>query len=247
MRKYISIFVIAIVALCATSCKLESGSNPNPNKANDLLWHRVYSALDGQSQLIKVIAHLNDTMCNMDYPIKAYDACIITKLDETFYTLEYSSQNITYKVNTVGKRLDEGGEWILYVKYGSYMEFTKVGIICGVAGEATKFSISTDNEGVYHSDWRNTMQSEVEYSYDKVENCLNITFSKVKGFSTDFYSDNSQTDYIIEFDATEPMVFYGTELYSGRVNVLYKDNILHTTRTLTVVIANKIVTFATQN
>jgi len=40
MKRYISILVVALVALfTATSCQLDSGTTPRPNKANQLLWN----------------------------------------------------------------------------------------------------------------------------------------------------------------------------------------------------------------
>ena len=241
MRKYISILTIALAALFATSCELEGGTTPNRNKANDLLWNRVSEALGGHYEHILTVAQLNDTLRDAGYVKKAYDYCVVAEESEGVYTLEYGS-NRTYRINTAGKKLEEGGEWSVNVQYGPYMEPYKLGTVKGVVGEPAKFSVDFDDEFGYRSAYRNAMKADVEYTYDESNECLDITFANIDGFSVE-RGDSTRPEYIIEFDSTEPLVFYYGVLNSGKMNILYKDNLLHTQRSVIVEIFNKFVTF----
>lgn len=246
MRKYISILVVALAALFATSCELSSGTEPKPNKANTLLWNRTSDVFGCMTHHILVVAQLNDTMRNAEYgdaPYKWYNPDITEK--EGVYTLAYGYER-TYDITTAGKRLDEGAEWTVMVKYGTYMEPYKLGTVKGVVGEPMKFSFDFDDMYSYHAYYRSALKSDIEYWYNEDEGCLDITFSNAEGFSVEQYS-SSTPDYIIEFKTTEPMVYEANELYSGEVNILYKDNVLHTQRGVTVEIFNKFITFVPLN
>ena len=243
MRKYISIFAVALVALFATSCELASGTDPNPNRANNLLWSRVQGVLSGQYEHILAIAQLNDTLRDAEYGNKPYKASSpdITEKDGV-YTLAYGYQRI-YTINTAGKMLDEGGEWSVNVQYGTYMEPYKLGTVKGVEGEPTKFSIDFDDLYAYHSSYHSLLKADVEYDYNASEECIDITFATAEGYSVERYETTATPDYIIEFKATQPLVYYGGVLYSGEVDILYKDNVLNTQRGVTVEIFNKFATF----
>ena len=244
MRRYISIFVVALVALFATtSCQLSSGTDPYPNRANKLLWSRTQEVFNGQYEHILAVAQLNDTLRDAEYgnkPYKAYNPDITEK--DGVYKLAYGYQRI-YTVNTAGKKLEEGAEWIVNVQYGTYMDPYKLGTVKGVEGEPTKFSIDFDDLYSYHSAYHNALTADVEYDYNALEECLDITFATAEGYSIDHYETSTMPDYIIEFKATKPMVYYGGVLYSGEVDILYKDNILNRQRGVTVEIFNKFATF----
>lgn len=242
MRKYISIIVVALVALFATSCELASGTEPNPNKANKLLWSRTQEVFSGQYEHILAIAQLNDTLRGADYnkAYKGYDPEIIEK--DGVYKLSYGYQRI-YRINTAGKLLEEGGEWTITVQYGTYMEPYKLGTVKGVEGEPTKFSIDFDDLYSYHSSYHSALKADVEYAYNALDECIDITFATAEGYSVEQY-ETSAPDYIVEFQAMKPLVYYGGVLHSGEVDILYKDNVLNTQRGVKVEIINKIVTFA---
>ena len=243
MKKYISILVVALVALFATSCELSSGTEPNPNKANTLLWNRTSDVFGCMTHHILVVAQLNDTLRGAEYGNKPYGGYIptITEWDGA-YKVAYGYER-TYTITTAGKRLDEGGEWTVDVKYGTYMEPYKLGTVKGVEGEPMKFSFDFDDTYAYNSLYRSALKSDIELWYNADKACFDITFSNAEGFSVEHYS-SSTPDYIIEFKTTEPMVYEANELYSGEVNILYKDNVSHTQRGVTVEIFNKFVTFA---
>ena len=47
MRKIFSMIMVALVAMFATSsCMLSSGTDPNPNRKDNLLWGRVNTAIN---------------------------------------------------------------------------------------------------------------------------------------------------------------------------------------------------------
>lgn len=240
MRRYFSILIVALVALfTATSCQLEGGTTPRPNRANQLLWNRVSEALAGQQEHLQMVARLNDYICGAEWS----DTCqpLIVEEQEGVYLLSDSvlADYITYRVNTNGKRLDEGGEWIIYVKYGSYMEFTKIGTVKGFVGENAKFSI--DCEVSHQTPYYNAMQSVVEYGFDTTAEEYEIVICECKGVTTD---QDTTASYKVDFEVVEPLAYRNATLHSGEIDILYTDFIGNTTRSLTVQIANKITTFA---
>ena len=243
MRNFISIFAVALAALFATSCQLESGTEQNPNKANNLLWGRAQEVLSGQYEHILVVAQLNDTMRDAEYgdaPYK-FSRPYITEA-EGVYTLAYGYER-TYTVNTAGKKLEEGAEWTITVQYGKYMEPYKLGTVKGVVGEPMKFSFDFDDPYARQTAYHSVLKADVAYGYNASEEYFDITFANAEGCSVDHYETTSTPDYIIEFKAPEPLVYYGGVLYSGEVNILYKDNISQTQRGVTVKIFNKFTTF----
>ena len=240
MKRYISILVVALVALfTATSCQLDSGTTPRPNKANQLLWNRVSEALTGQQEHLQMVVWLNDYICGAEWS-DIYQPLIMEE-QEGVYILNHSvpADYITYRITTNGKRLDEGGEWILYVKYGSYMEFEKVGVAKGFVGESAKFAI--DCELIHQTLYYNAMQSVVEYGFDTTIEEYEIVISECKGVSVD---QDTTASYKIDFETVEPLAYRNATLHSGEIEILYADYIENTTRSLTVQIANKIITFA---
>jgi hypothetical protein len=244
MRKYISFFALLVATFAITSCELEGGSEPNPNRANQNLWNRVQYSLDSQYHYVAAVAHLNDTLRGVEDTNLFYQGCEIAKYEDT-YTLYYSSQNCTYKIVTAGTLLSEGGEWAVYAKYGSYMGFKRMGKATGIVGDATKFVLELeDTEGVSVA-YYDILKSEVAYSLNSSEGCLDVTYNSVEGYSTERH--DSVPDYSIEFNLVEPMVLCDGIKQSGEVYIHYKDYVLHTERALKVKIANKFITFAPLN
>ncbi len=245
MRKYISILAVALAALfVATSCELVGGTEANPNRANHLLWNRVQSSLNDQYEYVTAVAHLNDTLCGAEHTHLYYDLCEITKFEEG-YTLHYLHRNCSYKIVTAGKRLDEGGEWTIYVKYGSYMGFEKMGKATGFAGEATKFVLEIEDAKGISFAYYDILKSEVEYSHNDYERCLDVVYNEIEGYSTDRYT--AVSEYSVEFNLAEPLVYCDGAWQSGEVDIHYNDYVLHTERALKVKIANKFITFVPLN
>lgn len=246
MRRYFSIFVVALVALfTATSCQLEGGTEPDLNRANRLLWGRVNDALYQHHDHFLIVAQLNDTLLGKEYSRCPYQTCDITEKDGV-YTIFYSQYNRTYRIKTDNKRLDEGGVWSIYVRYGSYGGFIELGKAEGIVGESSKFnlSITTAELGAgYGYAYCYSADSEVEY--DDIAECLTVRYNTVKGILADEQLSASD-DYIVEFEVVEPLIIRAT-IESGKVDILYRDLVNNTSRSLTVKIVNKITTFAPKN
>lgn len=245
MRNYISILMVALVALCATSCQLEGGTTPNPNKANNLLWSRTQEVFNLQYEHILTVAQLNDTLRDAEYGKTPYDGYNpdIVESEEGVYTLQYGYER-TYRINTGGKKLEEGAEWIVHLKYGNYMDYFKLGVVKGVVGEPTKFNFDFDDTYGHYTPYHNVLKSDLEYWFNTGEGMLDVSFSNSEGYTLDQGDIATTPSYIIMFKVTKPMEYNSGVLYSGEVDILYKDNILNTQRGLTVEIFNKFVTFA---
>lgn len=241
MRKYISMILVALVAMfVASSCQLDSGDTPNPNRANNLLWGRVNDAINQQYDHFWAVAYLNDVMLDREYVESVYKRCEIVE-GTNLYTITDASSNASYRIKTDGKRLDEGGEWAIYCRMGTYMEFSEVGKAIGIEGESSKFNLVVDNSRwgyTYYAD-SYSAESEIEYEYDEVVECLCVNFNTFKGFCSD---DPTPASYVIEFEVVEPL-YIRASIEEGEVDILYKDLVEKTTRSLSVVIANRGIYF----
>lgn len=245
MRNYISIVVVALAAMfMATSCELESGTEPNPNRANQLLWNRVSDAVYQQHSHAEAVAQLNDTLIGKSYPKSVYQACEL-EVKDNIYTLTYNEgyYSRSYRIQTDSKLLNQGGVWVIYYRTGTYMEYVKMGTAMGIEGENAKFNLFIDNSewGNTYYDHHYTTESEVEWEYDPIHECRLVKYNTFKGESTDSWKT---PDYVIAFDLVEPMLLRSS-IEQGKVHILYQDLVDYTKREVMVQIANKIVTFAT--
>ena len=248
MRKIFSMIMVALVALCvATSCKLANGTDPNPNRKNTLLWGRVNDVINQHYDHATAVAHLNDIMLDKSYIEIAYQPCDFMA-EENTYTLRYGSTSSarSYRIKSDGKRLDEGGEWEIYYRTSTYAEYVQIGKATGIEGETSKFNLQINNEEYaqsYLADYY-AAESEIEYEYDSfLLDCLCVKYNTFKGTIAE---RSKQTDYTIDFEVVEPLVFYAS-IEQGKIDILYKDLVENTSRFLSVEIANKIITFATPN
>ena len=248
MRKIFSMIMVALVALfVATSCELASGTDPNPNRKNTLLWGRVNDVINQHYDHAVAVAHLNDILLDRSYIEIAYEPCDFMA-DENIYTLRYGSTYYarSYRIKTDGKRLDEGGVWEIYYRTSTYVEYVQIGKATGIEGETSKFNLQINNEEFAQSylAYYYAAESEIEYEYDDfLLDCLCVKYNTFKGTTAE---RSKQTDYTIEFEVVEPLVFY-TSIEEGKIDILYNDLVENTSRFLSVEIANKIITFATPN
>ena len=241
MRKIFSMILVALVAMfTATSCQLSSGTDPNPNRKNNLLWGRMNDAINQHYDHFRAVAHLNDVLLDREYVESLYSKWEIAEGTNS-YTLMHTSDYTSYRFVTDGKRLDEGGVWAIYYRTSPYMEFGELGRAIGIEGETSKFNLVIDNSHwgyTYYAD-SYTAESEIEYVYDDVMEGLCVKFNTFKGFCS---SEPTPSDYVIEFEVVEPL-FIRASIEEGKIDILYRDLIDNTSRGLTVEIANKIITF----
>lgn len=243
MRKIFSMIMVALVAMFATSsCMLSSGTDPNPNRKDNLLWGRVNNAINQHYDHSRAVAYLNDMMLQREYVDSAYKHYELFE-GTNAYTITYASNTDSYRIVTDGKRLDEGGVWTIYYRTTPYMEFGEVGKAIGIDGETSKFELVVDNSHWGYTYYANsyTAESEIEYEYDDIVESLCVKFNTFKGFCSD---DPIPSDYVIEFETVEPLVIRAA-IEQGKIDILYKDLIKNTSRALTVEIENRNVTFAT--
>ena len=247
MRKIFSMIMVALAALfVATSCELASGTDPNPNRANNLLWNRVYTAINLHFEHFLAVAYLNDTLLGKEVDNGGYEQTEVV-VNGNIYTINYGSTYYarSYRIKTDGKRLDEGGEWTIYYRKSIYEEYGKLGMATGIEGESSKFKLSIDNSvcASHYYAYSYAAESEMEYWYDDVQERRCVKYNTFKGTSSD---TSGQKDYMISFEVVEPLVIRAS-IEEGKIDILYNDNVENTSRSLSVVIVNRSVTFVTTN
>ena len=246
MRNYISMIMVALVAMfVATSCELESGTEPNPSRANQLLWGRVNDAIYQQYDHAEAVAQLNDTLIGKSYPKSVYPQCEL-EVGDNIYTLTYVSgyYSESYRIQTDGKLLSQGGVWTIYYRTGTYMEYVKLGQAYGIEGESSKFKLVIDDYELRHNYYNGycyNAESEIEWEWDAIHECRLVKYNTFKGATGDSWKE---PDYTLDFEAVEPLIIRAS-IEQGKIDVLYKDIVENTNREVIVQIANKIVTFAT--
>ena len=259
MKKYIAFLMVAAATMFFASCEFASAEEPDSQRANKLLWGRVSEGLSSEFRHMQVVAHLNEIMLTsgeeatrlspveQPNPYTGFGECEITE-NKGIYTLAYSSDYYgkeTYRIVTNGMRLDEGGEWAIYVKYGSYMSYVGIGTAKGEVGNNKKFTLSTGCEEWMRYDYSIASECEVEYSIGEIDEVFYLTLTSAKGIITENLKTPESSTYIIDYDIVEPLAWKGLEMVSGEVFIVYRDIQAQTRRTLIVEIANKIVTFVT--
>ena len=246
MKKIFSMFMVALVALLvATSCEFSSGTTPNPNRANELLWQKVKSAMLEVNTSAKAVMHLNDIMLGREIAQTLYGSFVVEE-NNGVYTIAYGTAEYaytTYRIVTGGVRLDEGGEWDIYLKYGSYMNFVKIGSAMGVADEANSFSIVVDSSGLNLCDYEYDVESNINYQYNEIVERLEVEYTNTKGAISNYLK--APNSYLIEFTTLEP-ILYAYSIESGKVHILYKDIVENTKREVTVVASTDSTTFITE-
>ena len=242
MRNFIKTLVALVALLVATSCEFNGGTSPNPNRANELLWRKVESAMSEVNTLVKAVMHLNDIMLNRENISTLYDAYRLEE-DNGVYTIAYGTLDytyITYRIVTGGMRLDEGGEWDIYLKYGQHMNFVKIGSATGVADEVNSFAVKFDSSNLHLYDYEYAVESDVKYRYNEIVERLEVEYTNTNGAVSN--SLKALNSYLIEFSTLEP-ILYTLSIEQGKVYILYKDLVEHTSRDVTVVVNTDYTTF----
>ena len=238
MRRYFPILVVAMATLLLSACEFASGDTADPQKANKLLWSRVNDGLYLEYEYIQPVAHLNDLMLGKEYASKAYGDFEMTELNGE-YTITYfyggTLTKAVYSIVTDGKRLNEGGQWDLYISSDrtvSSMQY--VGTAKGFEGEDDKFRFTTGNPEWSRYSFFVAQQSEINYSYNEAKRFFNMTMSITSGLNTDYLPDPSAADYSIEYESAAPLVWESGAIISGKLNLLYNDTRRQHKRTLSV-------------
>ena len=247
MRKIFSMIMVALVALfVATSCKLDNGTEPDIDRAKNLLWWHVQVPINQHYEHFRAVAYLNDTLLDRSVVEGGYTPSNVV-VENNIYTIYYGSTSFarSYRIEIDSKRLDEGGKWIIYYRIGTNNEYKKLGEVEGIIGETSKFKFLIDSSmcTVYGSNSCYSAESEMEYEYDKIKECLCVKYNTFKGVVWDASAPN---DYAINFEVVEPLVIR-TSIEEGKIDILYKDLVDITSRQLSVVIANSTATYVIPN
>ena len=242
MRRYFSILVVAVATLLLSACEFATADLPDTQRANRLLWGRVEDGLRIERRHAQVVAHLNDILLGKTQIDTAYGECEVLS-NRDIYTLDYSISgysNETYRIVTDGKRLDEGGQWSIYMKLGSYMSMVEVGTAKGIEGQSNKFTIKTGNPEWYHFyEYFVAQQSEVEYSINDITGALILTMTNATGLNTDDLQNPETANYTIDYKLLKPLRFEGADIVSGIVDIRYCDVQTKSQRSLVVDITNQ--------
>ena len=244
MKRY---FIVAILALMTlTACRLDTANDPDLDRGNNLLWWHVQVPINQHYEHFRAVAYLNDTLLDRSVVEGGYTPSNVV-VENNIYTIYYGATNYarSYRIEIDSKRLDEGGKWTIYYRIGTNNEYKKLGEVEGIIGETSKFNLLTDSSmcTIYGHNCCYTAESEMEYEYDNVRECLCVKYNTFKGV---IWEASSPNDYAINFEVVEPLVFRNA-IDEGKVNILYKDLIEITSRQLSVVISNQNATFATLN
>ena len=244
MKRY---FIVAILALMTlTACRLDTANDPDLDRGNNLLWWHVQVPINQHYEHFRAVAYLNDTLLDRSVVEGGYTPSNVV-VENNIYTIYYGATNYarSYRIEIDSKRLDEGGKWTIYYRIGTNNEYKKLGEVEGIIGETSKFKFLIDSSmcTVYGSNSCYSAESEMEYEYDKINECLCVKYNTFKGVVWDASAPN---DYAINFEVVEPLVIR-TSIEEGKIDILYKDLVDITSRQLSVVIANKVATYVTPN
>ena len=244
MKRY---FIVAILALMTlTACRLDTANDPDLDRGNNLLWWHVQVPINQHYEHFRAVAYLNDTLLDRSVVEGGYTPSNVV-VENNIYTIYYGATNYarSYRIEIDSKRLDEGGKWTIYYRIGTNNEYKKLGEVEGIIGETSKFNLLIDNGmcTVYGSNSCYSAESEMEYEYDKINECLCVKYNTFKGVVWDASAPN---DYAINFEVVEPLVIRAS-IEEGKIDILYKDLVDITSRQLSVVIANKVATYVTPN
>lgn len=238
MRKYIILALTALVAL--TSCKLDDGSEPQPNRVNRVLWAEVSNNIYQVNIYAKyficadVILYGDQESQNIVKNLWFDDFEIIVDANNvSFARFRDSQKTEEYIVKTDGKKLSEAGKWsVVYNNYLSTNDYT-MATVNGVIGENNIY-VHNISETRYKES--RDIVATVGYSMLKEKNSIEILFN-CRGEIKD--EDNS---YLLSFstDAISPLsVSPDLRSYlSGKVKIEYKDNISGKRKAVTVFVSN---------
>lgn len=241
MKRYFSILAVAVATMLLSACEFATAETPDTQRANRLLWGRVEEGLRFERRHAQVVAHLNDILLGKTQIDTAYGECEVLS-NRDIYTLDYSISkysNETYRIVTNGKRLDEGGQWSIYMKLGSYMSMVEVGTAKGIEGQSDKFTLKTGNPEWYHFyDYFVAQQSEVEYTINELTGALILTMTSATGLNTDNLQNPEAANYTINYEQLKPLRFEGADIISGKVDITYRDIKAKSQRRIVVEIAD---------
>lgn len=219
MKRYILVAILALMTL--VGCKVGEGTERDPNGSKKMLWHRVYSSvysayyygnfavysdivLSNNKEALEVMKE--SFLLSDNYSVKVFEDKVV--LRENISTYTYTE----YTIETKGKRLEEGGVWVLYSERYTTKGSTKklVGTFIGKEGEKGAFSYKhTQSDAVVNCD--------MSYLYSS-NNSIDVTVSCA--------GKEDGKGYVIDFvtNLQAPLIFKNGKLSEGEIDITYKDS-----------------------
>ena len=239
MRRYFSILAVAMATIFLTACKLSNGDTPNPQRSNQLIWSRVSDGLYLEYGYMMPVAHLNDLMLGKEYASTAYGAYEMTDTNGEYTITYFYGGTLTkdiFRIVTDGKRLDEGGEWTLYVSDNrSDLSMQLIGTVKGFVGEVDKFILATGNPDWYrYNNFFVAQTTEVTYAYNEAESTFNVRMNSIDGVNTDNMRYPDSASYTIEYEVVRPLVWENGAIILGELKLCYHDLLIDSSRMLGV-------------
>ena len=250
MRRYFSILVVAMATILLSACELEGSDYQGQSYAQRLIWNRVLDGLEVEHEYMLPVVHLNEKLLGNETYKTSYDSPsgYSDKSGEDGYVLVYGYNEYSkkyYSIITDGKRLDEGAQWELYYWINRDVSSKQfIGTVTGIVGQTDKFRLSTGNPTWSRYYFMVAQESEVEYLFNEGTGYYDLRMTSVSGVNTDYLYDDASSDYTIEYESIRPMVFERGQLISGKMNLLYKDHVRQSERSVGVEISNRIVTYS---
>lgn len=250
MRRYFSILAVAMATIFLSACELEGSNYQGQYYAEKLIWNRVLDGLEVEHEYMLPVVHLSEKLLGNETYKTSYDrpSGYSDKEGEDGYVLVYGYSEYSkkyYSIITDGKRLDEGAQWELYAwEERNVSSKQYVGTVTGIAGQTNMFRFSTGNPAWNRYSFYVAQESEVEYLFNGGTGYYDLKMVSVSGVNTDYLNDVASSDYTIEYESLRPMVFERGQLISGKMNLLYKDHVRQSERSVGVEISNRIVTYS---
>lgn len=240
MRRYI---LILLVLLSFTACKIDQGTVPNPNRANELLQSKVnnvlYSVVENSRIAIYGDALLaaDETMQMLIKSMWFNNVQATIEEKQIVINLNGNIYNDKYVITTSGKTFSEGAIWILK-RTGASNDGSLIATFVGQEGVQRSFTYAFREES-----YVDTYHADIVVSYQLVPQTATIQTTLCGGG----YVLHKEGEYSIHFTIEEnnPLVFERSSRTptSGKMEIVYKDLVDNKQLNLVVVYSNGYVNY----
>lgn len=245
MKKYI---IWLLVVLCTfTACRVDSGTTPQHNEGNNMLWNEVELYINQMRRSVNYAicaeCFLQGEEDKLAFMCRKFfqDDMVVTADGQRIY---FGSKNDSYRdyFDTDGKSLAEGGVWQLRREYrGNDVDTDCYVTVTGSATIAGRFEVtqSSRDEHTLYQDIGSS-KSVVDFEVlpqSSICNAKITTQGSIRG---------ERDDFNIEYRSAPEtyMQYENAVLRKGTVDIIYTDNYnADYSRTLRVLIDNNYVTY----
>lgn len=235
MKKYIFAAVIALLGF--SSCRLSDGGIRDYNKVPRMIFNKVqYATCNYIPKQIDYVI-LAEVLMQSDNVLlgtltaqymETYGSITVEENKYLFHKSQYGESNSEICVQTDGKLLSEGGEWI--IGRGKDKIVFEIARIKGKDGTPGRFEFSTGGD-IPEDMTPNTEALRYDVEYELVKEASNYRIDKQMAFegwvlynSTDEYNYwKGKGQYKIEWHTVKPIVMKGEDLCSYGFDLLYTN------------------------